>query len=314
MQTLIKKLPLPIAGLMLGLASLGNLVGRYNLTAKYFIGFIAFIVAVLITIKIITIPTSLKETFNNPVAGSVMAAYPMGLMLLSTYIKPYLSSTATLVWYIALTIHVLFIIVFTKKYILKFNIKRVFPSYFVMYVGIVCVSVTSSAYGMQSLGTIVFWFGLSSYLVLLPIVLYRVIKVKSIPAPAVPTLIIFAAPASLLLAGYLKSFANKNTMIVYCLAALALVMVIYTLMKMPKMFKLPFVPAYSAFTFPFVISAIASTGFNNFMTVSNKTNTLYPIIQNSLTLFAIVIVFYVLIRYTVFLIAIPQVTKNNDFI
>ncbi len=54
------------------------------------------------------------------------------------------------------------------------------------------------------------WFVLYSYLILLPIILYRITKVKEIPEPALPTIVILAAPASLCLAGYMNSFQNKN--------------------------------------------------------------------------------------------------------
>jgi len=309
MNRVINKLPLPIAGLMLGLAALGNLLGGYSLLLKNILGIVSGMIAILILVKIIKMPKSLKDAFDNPVAGSVMATLPMGLMLLSTYLKPYISTLALVIWLFSLVMHVVFIIVFTKKYLLNFNIKKVFPSYFVMYVGIVCASVTSPAYQMQTMGQLIFWFGLVSYLALLPVVIYRVIKIKAIPAPAIPTLIIFAAPASLCLTGYLKAFSDKSPIMIYCLAGLASIMVIYALLQMPKMLKLPFVPAYSAFTFPFVISAIAATGFTNFMTATNHLNPIYPVIKDVLTVFASLMVLYVLIRYTTFLIASPN--KNN---
>lgn len=306
---IIKKLPLPVVGLMLGLAAFGNIMGTYSPTIRNIIGLIAGIIAILVTIKIVVIPSSLKAAFDNPVAGSVMGAYPMGLMLLSTYLKPYIGSGAKFLWMASILIHLIFILVFTGKYILKFNIKKVFPSYFVMYVGIVVASVTSPAYGMQSFGQAIFWLGLCSYLILLPIVIYRVVKIKNIPSPAQPTLIIFAAPASLLLTGYLKAFAEKNANLIYGLAILALIMVLYALVKLPKLIKMSFVPAYSAFTFPLVISAIAFGGFNNFMTMTNQPSDIYLILKNGLTLIAGIMVFYVLYRYTLFLLKKPEEKK-----
>jgi len=139
MNRVINKLPLPIAGLMLGLAALGNLLGGYSLLLKNILGIVSGIIAILILVKIIKMPKSLKDAFDNPVAGSVMATLPMGLMLLSTYLKPYTSTVALVIWLFSLVMHVVFIIVFTKKYLLNFNVKKVFHSYFVMYVGIVCV-------------------------------------------------------------------------------------------------------------------------------------------------------------------------------
>lgn len=63
---------------------------------------------------------------------------------------------------------------------------------------------------MANAGKAAFWFGFVTYLILLPIVIYRVLKVKGMPEQTLPTIAIFAAPASLLLAGYMKSFQAKT--------------------------------------------------------------------------------------------------------
>jgi len=122
----------------------------------------------------------------------------------------------------------------------------------------------------------------------------------------VPTLIIFAAPASLLLTGYLKAFTEKNASIIYLLAGLAFLMVVYALVKLPKMLKMSFVPAFSAFTFPLVISAVAFTGFNSFMTATNTPSSLFVLLKNGLTVIAGIMVFYVLYKYTSFLLKKPE--------
>ena len=43
--------------------------------------------------KTIMMPDSIKEGFENPVVASVMPTLSMGIILLSTYIKPYASSS-----------------------------------------------------------------------------------------------------------------------------------------------------------------------------------------------------------------------------
>jgi exfoliative toxin A/B len=304
MSKIINKLPLPITGLMLGLAALGNLLGSYSLILKNVLGLIAAIIGLLVVMKVILLPKSLKEGFNNPVVASVLGTYPMALMLLSTYLKPINYTFAFLLWCIAIMIHVIMMIVFTKKYIVKLNIMKVFPSYFIMYVGIICASVTAPAYQIQTIGQLIFWFGLITYLILLPIVIYRVAVIKALPKPAIPTLIIFAAPASLCLTGYLSTFEVKHPMVVYSLAVLSVVMVMYALVKMIVMIKLPFSPGYSAFTFPFVISAIAMTKLNGFADINYL-----PMVKTVLTIFSTIIVIYVLIRYSMFMFSSKQPQK-----
>jgi len=308
---MIKKLPIPISGLMLACAAAGNLVGSYGSLYKNLFGIIATIIMIKLLIKAITMPNSIKEGFDNPVVASVIPTFSMGVMLLSTYIKPYASSAAYFIWLAGLILHCLLIILFTIKYIANFNIKKVFPSYFIVYVGIVCASVTAPAFGITQLGQYIFWFGLVTYIILLPVVIYRVLSIKEIPEPAMPTLAIFTAPASLCLAGYLNSFQSKNTAMVGFLAILALLMFIAVMATMPKLLKLKFYPSYSAFTFPFVITATAMKGTNAyFMNIGSGIPVLKYLVP-ILEIWAIIMVIYVLIRYMIFMFSNTEASKGT---
>ncbi|MCC5911926.1 MAG: TDT family transporter [Clostridiaceae bacterium] len=307
MNQVIKKTPVPMAGLMLGLAATGNLVLSYGSMYRNIFGALSSILLILLVIKIFKYPKGVIESFDNPVVASVAPTFSMGIMLLSTYIRPYLATLAYGTWIVGLLLHVVLIIYFTKKHLLTFKIKKVFPSYFVVYVGIVVASVTAPAYNLINLGQYIFWFGFIAYLALLPIVLYRVVKVKEIPEPAMPTMIILAAPASLCLAGYMNSFPEKNMAMVGFLLALSLAMLLVALLQMPKLLRLKFYPSYSAFTFPIVISAIAAKLTNGFFMKANIQMPILNYIVKLQEFMAVFIVIYVLIRYTEFLLRKDEV-------
>jgi exfoliative toxin A/B len=308
---MIKKLPLPIAGLMLALAAAGNLLLSYGSIYRNLFGVIAGIVLALLLAKVLIMPIAIKEGFENPVVASVMPTFSMGLILLSTYLKPYAASTAYYLWLLGVALHCILIVLFTKKYIVKFNIKKVFPSYFIVYVGIVCASVTAPAFGLLQLGQYIFWFGFIAYLVLLPIILYRTFIVKEIPEPAMPTLAIYTAPASLCLAGYLNSFQSKSMLMIIFLSILSLFMFISVIVAMPKLLKLNFYPSYSAFTFPFVITAIAMKGVYAYLLKSESSIFFLGYLVNLLELWAIVMVIYVLLRYMLFMTSNSETTKHT---
>jgi len=312
MNTVIKKVPIPMAGLMLALAATGNLVLSYGNTYRNIFGILSTAVLLLLVAKIILEPKAISEGFENPVVASVTPTLSMGIMLLSTYLKPYAPSAAYGIWLFALALHAMLIIYFTKKYISSFNIKKVFPSYFVVYVGIVVGSVTAPAYGHANWGQGIFWFGLITYLILLPIVLYRVFRIKEIPEPALPTITIFAAPASLLIAGYLNSFQQKNSAIVGFIAALAFVSLLGVLIYLPKLLMLKFYPSYSAFTFPLVISGVAMKGTNAFLLNTNNGIAALMYVVKFLEAAAVLIVFYVLIRYIMFLVPSKTVDATAE--
>ncbi|SES88832.1 exfoliative toxin A/B [Natronincola peptidivorans] len=312
MNRMIKKIPIPMAGLMLALASAGNLIASYGSSYRNIFGVLATGLMILLVSKVVSMPKVIEEDFGNPVIASVMPTFSMGLMILATYLRPYLASGAYGVWIMGLAIHVVLILLFTKKYIFSFNIKKVFPSYFIVYVGIVAASVTAPAFGLAHWGQYIFWFGLITYLCLLPFVLYRVLVVKGMPEPAIPTLTIFAAPASLCLAGYLNSFQEKSMSMVVFLGILALAMFIAVMFNMPKMLRLKFYPSYSAFTFPFVITAIAMKGTNAYLASAGRGMASLGYFVKFLELWAIVMVIYVFVKYMSFILGRPGPVVATD--
>lgn len=309
MKGLIKKTPVPLVGLMLGLAATGNLVLSYGLIYKNIFGIVATLILVLLIIKIVFDTKAVVDSFENPIIASIIPNFTMGLMILTTYIKPYAPSISFGIWVFGLVLHCLLIVYFTIKYIFNFDIKKFFPSYFVVYVGIVVASVTAPAYNLISLGKGIFWFGLISYLCLLPIVIYRTFTIKGIPEPAKPTIAIFAAPASLCLAGYLASFPVKNNFILGFLVGLSLIMFLGVILYLPKLLKIKFYPSYSALTFPIVISAIAMKQFNGYLIKIKQPMEMLKYLVKFQEIIAVLIVIYVFTKYFQFLFLEDKTAK-----
>lgn len=308
MNEFLKKYPVPIVGLILGLAAAGNLVQSYGEGYRNIFGVVSAILIVLMLGKIIKYPKDIAKSLDNPVVASVFPTLSMGIMLLSTYCTPYLSSFAYAMWIIGIVLHIILILWFTKKFVLNFKIKQVFPSWFIVYVGIVVASVTAPVYKMANVGQVAFWFGFVTYLILLPIVIYRVTKVKEMPEPTLPTIAIFAAPASLLLAGYMKSFETKNMTIVWFLMILSVLMYVSVIIMLFKLLKLKFYPSYSGFTFPLIISGISIKLTNGFLIKSKQAIPWLKYLVKFQEIIAVIITIYVLIRYIQFLL--PK--ENNS--
>lgn len=301
MNAILKKYPVPITGLILGLAATGNLVQSYDEIYRNIFGIISAILFVLMLIKIAKFKEGVKEQLQNPVVASVFPTFSMATMLLATYLKPLSPSLSFLLWCGGVLFHVILIIWFSKKFLINFKIKQVFPSWFIVYVGIAVASITAPAFKMNSIGQITFWFGFITYVILLPFVIYRVIKIKEMPEPTLPTLIIFAAPASLLLAGYMNSFEIKNMSIVWLLMVLSLVMYLAAIIILPRLLKLKFYPSYSAFTFPLIISGIAIKLTNGFLTKSGNSVEWLIYIVKFQEIIGVAATLYVLFKYIQFL-------------
>lgn len=296
MKDFLKKIPMPIVGVMLAFAALGNLVQSYGDSYRNMMGVISTTLFIVITAKFIFNFNGLKNELDNPIGASVFPTYSMGIMLLATYIKPYSLIVAYTVWIIGILIHIFLIIRFSIKFVKNFNIKQVFPSWFIVYVGIAVAAVTGKIFN-QIIGQCAFWFAFISYLVLIFVVGKRAFIVKEIPEPALPTFVIFAAPGSLCLAGYLNAFDQKSFIMFLFLLVLSQCFYVFSLIKLVLLLKLKFYPSYSSFTFPLVISALALKLSNGFMINQGFKLTVLSIFVKVEEIIAIIIVFYVLIRY-----------------
>lgn len=312
MDKIIKKLPLAIVGLMLGLAATGNLVQSYGDIYRNIFGIISAIILALVLVKIFIYPQEVKKSLDNPVVDSVFPTLSMGIMILSTYIKPYGPSLAFGIWSIGLLLHIFLIIRFSIRHLKDFKIKKVFPSWFIVYVGIVVGSVTAPAFNMIPLGKIIFWFGFISYFALLPVVIKRVFIVKEIPEPALPSIAIFSAPLSLCLAGYMNSFQEKNIILIWFMLFISQITYTAVLLYLPKLLKLNFYPSFSGFTFPLVISAISIKLTNTFLIKSGNPISFLNYIVKFEEIVAVVIVLYVLVKYLTFISASESKNQLNN--
>lgn len=300
---MIKKVPIPFCGVMLGFAALGNLLQSYGEGIRYVCGIVAAFILVLVLLKLIMFPQMIKEDMQNPVMASVAGTFPMALMLLSTYIKPFIGAAAIYLWFFAIGLHIALIIYFTVKFILKLQMTKVFASYYIVYVGIAVAAVTAPAFEQLAVGAAAFWFGFVTLIALLILVTIRYTKYPQIPEPARPLICIYAAPTSLCITGYVQSVMPKSRTFLLAMLALATVLYIFALVKAVGYLKLQFYPSYAAFTFPFVISAIATK--QTMACLANMGQPL-PLLKPVVlveTIIAVVFVVYTFIRFIGFVFA-----------
>jgi exfoliative toxin A/B len=302
----IKKTPVAICGLALALSSVGNLLAVYGEPLQHIPVFFSFLLIVLFLLKTIFDFENLKTELQSPIILGVLPTFTMTLMFLATYAKPYAGFAAVCLWYLAILAHVLIMGLFFKRFVMNFDMQKVFPSWIVACVGIVAASVTSPAMEAQTVGKVLFYVGFTLYFFIMPIVLYRLFK-SDVPEPARPTIAIITAPMSLCVAGYFSVFTELNAVLLYMMLALVIVSYLFVTVKMFSLLKLNFYPSYSAFTFPYVISATAFNLFDSFFAAQG----IYVFALMSLIsmLIAALLVVYVLAHYIAFFIHAIRVEK-----
>ena len=291
-MNIIKNLPTPIAGLALGSAALGNLLQPYSSSLQLLFNLLSLIIIVLLTIKFTLGYDELKKEMENPVIATVLATYPMSIMLLASFSKKYIGLLSMPVWIIGIFLD--FCVVFYAIYnfiIKERHINKIYPTWFITFVGPAVVTVTAINYNLEALGLIYFYFSYINYLILLPFVLYRVYKYKHYKDGDYPTITVFSAPGGLLLASYMIGVTQKSNIILAILIPLTILLFIFVLIQLPYLLKRKFYPSFSAFTFPLVICAIAfqKTGIFYQITEFSILNILIHLTE----LLALIIVIYV---------------------
>lgn len=295
---MIEKIPIPICGLILAFLSLGNLLNDTHPILKVACGIIGIALLILILSKLALYPEKIKEDFKNPIIASNSGTFSMSLMILSTYISPFMPSLAYSIWILGVALHILLIVYFTHHFIIRnFNISTVYPSYWIVFVGITMGAITAHAHNLDEIGFIFFLSGFIGMIFTFPLVIYRYIKYKDIPNANKPLICIFTAVLSILIVGYLNSYNDISIEFLIIMYIFACIFYIFALTKLIEYRNLDFYPSFAAFTFPFVISGLATKG------VISKIGS--NIILNSVlsieTVIATAIVLYVLIRYMKFL-------------
>ena len=291
-MNIIRNLPTPIAGLALGSAALGNLLQPYSSSLQLLFNLLSLIIIVLLTIKFVLRFDKLKKEMENPVVATVMATYPMSIMLLASFSKKYIGLLSMPVWIIGIFLDFCVVCYAIYNFIIKErHINKIYPTWFITFVGPAVVTVTAINYNLETLGLIYFYFSYINYLVLLPFVLYRVYKYKHYKDGDYPTITVFSAPGGLLLASYMIGVTQKSNIILAILIPLTILLFIFVLIQLPYLLKRKFYPSFSAFTFPLVICAISfqKTGIYYQITEFSILNILIHLTE----LLAVIIVIYV---------------------
>ncbi|MBQ9564081.1 MAG: TDT family transporter [Synergistaceae bacterium] len=313
----LKRYPLPVAGLILALFALGNAVEHYGEWLRFAVGGVAFILYLPYLARL-ALRLNLKEPLSDPVTASRQPAFAMATLLLGNYAAS-LSSTLPVpgwvgvgIWYAGLAGHVFLILWFSVKFILRgFSIKNVYPSWFTVYAGIAAASVTAPGVGQTHVGQQVFWFALGAFLVLLPFVCWRAWWIRRIPNFAKTTMVVFALPAALLLAGYTASFEVRSprlvTSLTLCSSLFYLIGLGYYIVFTWK--RPDFTPDHADFAFPIAISALASRLTADASEIALETTSLLAAIE---AVFASLIVMDVLIHYLFLLRSIWQKARRRS--
>lgn len=312
----LRKVPIPICGLILGMVSLGNLLysfGYATIGTIYCV--LGSLLMILVILKIIFTMKHALSTLDDPIIASVSPTFTMALMVICVFLDRIFTNAVwiNVLWIGAVILHFILMIYFVAVHIFptKIELEHIYPSWFITFVGIGVIPNTSQLF-INELGKIVFWVALFFYLLLLPILIKRITKSKEMPESTIPLLTIMTAPGSLCLAGYISMGGHLYMPLVVFLLILSQCIYGIVVVNLYKIMQVTFYPSYAAFTFPLVISATALVKVKPLFAEKVGLTSLLNILSTFELLLAVAIVSYVFIRYCIFLFQRENNTKKVE--
>ncbi len=254
----MKKLPLAFSGCLLGLAGAGNLISdsipelSHTLSIMGLVLWIYFLVTHLLDWK------EAQQELKKPPVLSGMATFPMAGMILATYVLrtvPSVSLLAQVLWWFSFLLDIGLITYFTIQLLTSKEKIYATPSWTVLYVGIAVAALTYPVVGIIEIAyaTIIFGFILTFYLY--PRI-YKDLKKKPLPNELLGQEGIYCAPFSLLLASLVR--VGGHQLLTYSIIMMIISSQIFfflVLSRLPHILKQGFQPAFSALTFPTIVTA-----------------------------------------------------------
>ncbi|EKT60243.1 TDT family transporter [Providencia burhodogranariea] len=297
------RLPTPIAGLALGIASLGWCMENalpLNGVGQTTGAIISSFLLLILLIRFVLHPNSLWQDISHPVVGSIVPTFAMALMVISKAIGNVLPSLGVAIWLSAIGLHLIALIAFIYHRAKELHLHHMVPSWFVPPVGLIVADVTCPSSEYYTLAYVLLSIGIACYTIMLPLMIYRLMFRNEIPDAAKPTIAIMAAPESLSLAGYLTISQTPSLLICTILFGISILMTLTIYCAFFKLLKLQFTPGYAAFTFPMAIGATALYKLSNailiYPTFAELSKQIHFIATVELIIATLVIA-YVSIRY-----------------
>ena len=254
----MKKLPLVFSGCLLGLAGAGNLIADTWPVLSHLLSLTGLVLWIFFLILHLFSWEETKKELTKPPLLSGMATFPMAGMILSTYVFrlfPHLPLISQGLWWFSFILDLALIAYFSRRFVGVEERASATPSWTVLYVGIAVAALTYPLVGIIEIAyaTLIFGFVLTFYLYPL---IYSDLKKSPLPLALLGQEGIYCAPFSLLLASLVRvGGAGLPTWLLIVMILASQSFFFFVLTRLPNILKQGFQPAFSALTFPTIITA-----------------------------------------------------------
>ena len=295
----MKKLPLAFSGCLLGLAGAGNLISDTLPELSHVFSVLGLGLWIIFLISHLLDWQNTANELKKPPVLSGMATFPMAGMILATYLLRTVLSVpllAQVLWWFSFLLDIGLITYFSVQLLTSKEKIYATPSWTVLYVGIAVAALTYPVVGIIEIAyaTIIFGFILTFYLY--PRI-YKDLKKKPLPNELLGQEGIYCAPFSLLLASLVR--VGGQQLLTYSIIMMIISSQIFfflVLSRLPQILKQGFQPAFSALTFPTIVTATSLKMAQGILQVSFLN--LFVTIE---TLISLTILIFVLFSYLIWM-------------
>ncbi len=267
----LKTYPIPAAGLALGILSISEFwrffIPNHNAAHSTItiMGIISLALLMPAMIKLIRHPQELTAALHHPTIGCILPTISMSLMLISHAFNGLGVVFSSTLWLAAILLHAIFLILFIAYRTKDFTMTSIQASWYIPPVGMAVACLTTPTEALLAVSQGVAIFTMIAYVLVSPSILRTLIKNTSKKNYSDHSCAILAAPASLVLSGYLSTFNQPQSLIIILLYITCIIKTITVYKFLTQLLRLPFKPSCSCLTFPLAISAIASLKVSQWM-------------------------------------------------
>ena len=254
----MKKLPLVFSGCLLGLAGAGNLIADTWPVLSHLFSLTGLVLWIFFLILHLFNWEETKKELTKPPLLSGIATFPMAGMILSTYVLRLVPSMPILsqpLWWFSFILDFALIAYFSRRFLGVEERAAATPSWTVLYVGIAVAALTYPLVGIIEIAYATLSFGFVLTFYLYPLI-YSDLKKDPLPVALLGQEGIYCAPFSLLLASIVRvGGAGLPTWLLIVMILASQSFFFFVLTRLPNILKQGFQPAFSALTFPTIITA-----------------------------------------------------------
>ena len=255
----LERMPVPLIPTFVGALTLSNVYAGLGYSwVRHLTMIAATIVMLLYIVKLIRYPKTCRKEYEQVVPCSLYAALFMATMILGSYYYDLNRTLGLILWGVATACHAVHICIFTYRNVIRQRDVNTFvPSWFVTYNGIMVSCVVGSAYGFNNILKYIVYYGILVYLVIIPFMIVRLIRVEVRDA-VYHTMAVVLAPCSLCVVSYINIIEEPNPVLLYFLYLCVLASLLFIIIKIPKFFRYSFAPGFAGITFPMAIGIVAT--------------------------------------------------------